>query len=214
MIGDKLVITAYHRRAAGQVMPPLQKLLDGSQKPLAVTIAGESGSGKSEIALCLAELVHTMNRKCLILALDDYFILPPKSNHEKRLQDIGRVGTGEVRLDLLDAHILHFKTNPDEPLCKPLVHFKNNRIDEETVPKDRYDVIIAEGTYTSLLTHADFRVFIDRTYKQTKMARLTRNRDPDIDFLEKVLEIEHREISSHKAKADIVIAPPPEERYT
>ena len=43
-------------------------------------------------------------------------------------------------------------------------------------------------------------------------ARLKRNRDPDVKFLERVLEIEHKEISQHKARADVVIDPPAEER--
>ena len=73
------------------------------------------------------------------------------------------------------------------------------------------DLVIAEGTYTSLLENVDLRAFIDRNYRQTKKARLTRARDPDVDFLEKVLEIEHQEISRHKARADVVIPPPEEE---
>jgi hypothetical protein len=63
-----------------------------------------------------------------------------------------------------------------------------------------------------LLQNADVRAFIDRNYRQTKKARLKRARDPDVDFLEKVLEIEHQEISTHKARADVVIPPPAEER--
>jgi uridine kinase len=212
MIGDKLVITDYHRQGAAQVYEVLKPRQDSAPGPLSVTVAGESGSGKSEIAHCLAELAEKDGKIAMVLGQDDYFKLPPKSNHEKRLQDISWVGPGEVRLDLLDENITNLKEHPDRPVKKPLVYFTENRIDSETVEPKKRDVIIAEGTYTSLLENVDVRAFINRNYRQTKKARLKRARDPDVDFLEKVLEIEHQEISKHKARADVVIPPPPEEQ--
>ncbi|RME21679.1 MAG: hypothetical protein D6806_14325 [Deltaproteobacteria bacterium] len=213
MIGDKLVITEYHRNAARKVMEKLEPMLAAAAgRPLAVSIAGESGSGKSEIAHCLGDNLEEHNLRYVILAQDDYFKLPPRSNHEKRLQDISWVGPQEVRLDLLDEHIEALKEHPEKPLEKPLVYFEENEIRTETINPGMLDVIIAEGTYTSLLDNVDLRVFIDRNYRQTKKARLARARDPDLDFLEKVLEIEHQEISRHKARADVIIDPPEEEK--
>lgn len=212
MIGDKLVITEYHRAAAVKVINFLKEQLKNSDHPIAVSIAGESGSGKSEVAHCFAELLKKTGKNSIILSQDDYFRLPPKTNHNKRLQDIKWVGPGEVRLDLLDEHLVFLKSRPDEPLKKPLVYFDENRIAHETIQPGKWDVIIVEGTYTSLLKNVDLKVFIDRNYKQTKKARLKRNRDPDIDFLEKVLGIEHMEISKHKLFADVIIDPPPAEK--
>jgi len=212
MIGDKLVITDYHRQGAAQVYAVVKERLESGAGPLAVTVAGESGSGKSEIAHCLAELLEKDGQIAIVLGQDDYFKLPPKSNHEKRQKDISWVGPGEVRLDLLDENISDLKEHPDRPVKKPLVYFDENRIDSETIAPKKRDVIITEGTYTSLLENVDVRAFINRNYRQTKKARLKRARDPDVDFLEKVLEIEHQEISKHKARADVVIPPPPEEQ--
>ena len=48
-------------------------------------------------------------------------------------------------------------------------------------------------------------------YKGTKKHRLKRARDPDLEWLEQVLKIEHEEISRHKARANVIIAPPPED---
>ncbi len=212
MIGDKLVITDYHRAAAAKALEVVSERLASGAGTLAVSIAGESGCGKTETAHCLAEALEAQGRKCLILSQDDYFRLPPKSNHQKRLGDISWVGTGEVRLDLLDEHVAAVKQRPDEPLTKPLAYYDEDKLGDETVPPGRRDVVIAEGTYTTMLSNIDVRVFINRTYHQTKKARLTRGRDPDVGFLEKVLEIEHEEISRHKECADVVIEPPPEER--
>ena len=164
------------------------------------------------MAHCLAELLEAERRSWIILAQDDYFRLPPKSNHRKRLEGIDWVGPGEVRLDLLDEHAGRLRDGGDERLTKPLVDFDRDAMGSETVSGGPFDVVIAEGTYTGTLANADLRVFIDRDYRQTKKARLARARDPDVAFLDKVLAIEHEIIRQQSVTADIVIEPPPEER--
>ena len=108
----------------------------------------------------------------------------------------------------MDEHINFLKTMKNKPLEKPLVYFDEDRIGSETIKPEQFNIIIAEGTYTALLNNADTRVFIDLNYKETKKNRVKRNRDPDLDFLEKVLEIEHKEIKKHKHFADVIIEPP------
>ena len=146
----------------------------------------------------------------ILLGQDDYFRLPPKSNHNRRFEGIDWVGPGEVRIDLLDEHVRAIKDGATA-ITKPLVYFEEARIDEETIEGGPWEAVIIEGTYTSLVPSLDVRAFIDRDYRQTKKHRLERARDPDVAFLEQVLAIEHAEISQHKARADVVIAPPPEE---
>jgi len=209
MIGDKLVITDYHRAGAEQALPTVLERLEAGGR-IGISVAGESGSGKSETGHCLMEKLEQAGKKVILLGQDDYFKLPPKSNHNRRLQGIDWVGPGEVRIDLLDEHVRAVKDGATE-ITKPLVYFEEDRIDEETVGGGPWDAVVIEGTYTSLVDSLDVRVFIDRDYRQTKKARLTRARDPDVEFLEQVLHIEHDEISQHKARADVVVAPPPEE---
>jgi len=211
MLGDKLVITDYHRAAAARAFPAVTAKLDSGIATVAVSVAGESGCGKSETAQCLAELLEQAGRTTLILAQDDYFRLPPRTNHARRVADLSWVGPGEVRLDLLARHIERLKTRPATGLKKPLIDFDADAIISERVEPGRRDVVIAEGTYTTLLPDLDVRVFIDRNYRQTKKARLRRARDPDDVFFEKVLEIEHREISRHRSLADVIVAPPADE---
>lgn len=212
MIGDKLVITDYHREAAREVGEWLQPRLEGDPGTIAITVAGESGAGKTEIAFCLYEILEGKGKSVLILSQDDYFRLPPKSNHKRRTEDIAWVGPSEVRLDLMNDHLIALKRGLRSPLRKPLVRFQEDRIDAETIDPRPYDVVVAEGTYTSMLEAADHHVFIDRTYHQTKKARQKRARDPQTAFMERVLEIEHREIERHKERADFIIEPPMEER--
>jgi ABC-type dipeptide/oligopeptide/nickel transport system ATPase component len=84
VIGDKLVITEYHRNAGKRVFQALESLWKEGAGFLCVTVAGESGCGKSETALVLSELCEGAGRKTVILAQDDYFHLPPHSNAKPR----------------------------------------------------------------------------------------------------------------------------------
>ncbi len=208
MIGDKLVITDYHRAAAARAMAAIEQRLTAGSRTVSVCVAGESGSGKTETAQCLAEALERSGRTCILLSQDDYFRLPPKSNHNARLKDIARVGTAEVHLDLLGEHVAALAAGIEAPLTKPLVYFEEDRIGSETIMPGRPDVVVAEGTYSTLLPDIDIRVFINRNYRETKRARLARAREPDIGFLERVLQIEHEIISQHKVNADVVIEPP------
>ncbi len=211
MIGDKLVITEYHRRAAAKIYSKLSEILPRANNGVAVTVAGESGCGKSETAAVLAELCEKDGHKSLILQQDDYFIYPPHTNHAKREEDINWVGMQEVKLQLMDENLRDIKEGNKKVLTKPLVIFDEDKITEEQVDISNVKVVIAEGTYTTTLQNADLRGFIDRDYRQTKKSRLARSRDPATEFLEKVLAIEHEIISKHKQLADIIIPPPPEE---
>ena len=55
MQGDSIVIEAHHRKAAAGCVPLLLPLLEASSERYTVSIAGESGSGKSETAVALSE---------------------------------------------------------------------------------------------------------------------------------------------------------------
>ena len=214
MIGDKLVITAYHHENGEKTAAAFATAFGNIGRPATVTVAGESGSGKSETAAALAEALEKRGLKTLILGQDDYFKLPPKSNAAKRREDISWVGTSEVRLDLMDAHLRAAKAG-ESAVVKPLVFFDEDRIGEERLSLQDVNVVIAEGTYTTALEEADFRAFIDGDYHHTLAHRKKRARDEvEGAFIEQVLEIEHRIISGHKARADIVLPPNPEYQDT
>ncbi len=209
VIGDKLVITDYHRENGAKVVAAALPLIEKSNRIFAITIAGESGSGKSETAATTAEALEAKGYRVLILGQDDYFKLPPKTNAAKRLEDIAWVGMGEVHLDKMEQHLQLAKTGAAE-LTKPLVHFEEDRVDEQTVSLSGINVVIAEGTYTTALDEADFHAFIDATYHTTLAHRKQRARDEtEGEFIEQVLEIEHQIISKHKARAHLVLPPSP-----
>jgi uridine kinase len=204
MKGDVIIIQPHHEKAARAIADLVSSEVDSTSGCFVVTVAGESGAGKSEIAAALADALEKSAIRCTILQQDDYFIYPPKSNAEMRRSDIAHVGMSEVRLDLLDDNLSEAIAGATK-IVKPLIDFDDDSIGEETVYLERIHVVIVEGTYTTALKNVSKRVFIDRTYIDTREARSLRACEDQDDFLEKILTIEHEIISSHEPRADIIV---------
>jgi uridine kinase len=201
MIGDKLIIEQHHTDRAAEICELLAGSLGGR---FVITVAGESGAGKSELAYEISRLLDEGGIQAGILQQDDYFVFPPRTNHEMRRRNLEQVGPYEVKLDFLDSNLRSFKRG-ETPIYKPLVVFDEDRITTEEMDVGDLTVLVAEGTYTSLLKFADFRVFLDRDYRQTLEARKRRARDRFEPFVEDVLLREHQIISAHRQWADLVV---------
>jgi len=208
MQGDALVIDEEHVVAAGSLLEVLLPRAVNVEGVDILTIGGESGAGKSEIAFVLSRLLREEGVANVIVQQDDFFRLPPASNTQKRKEDLTWVGPGEVRLDLLDG-LLREILGGAPSIAKPLVFFQENRIGSETIDLRGIRVVIVEGTYTALLENTHTRIFIDRTHDDQRVigARRRRGRDIQDSHLLQVLGIEHAIIREHKALADIVITP-------
>ena len=204
MEGDILILNEDHLKAGDQAVKLIINEIKATNRKYLITVAGESGAGKSEVAEAISRSLKKNGITSYIFAQDDYFVLPPKSNSEKRKKNIKWVGTGEVRLDLLNEEITQIKSG-HYTFDKPLVKFNENTIESERINLEPFKVIIFEGTYTTLLKNTDTRIFIDRDYHDTRSARLKRNREKQDDFLEQILNIEHDIISKHKKKADLLV---------
>lgn len=206
MQGDSIVVEAHHRKAAGGIVPLLLPLLEALSERHTVSISGQSGSGKSETAVALLEALAEHDIVCAILQQDDYFVHPPKTNDQTRRVDIDWVGPQEVKLALMDEHLRVF-LNGAQHIEKPLVDYESDTITSQLMEFGKARVLIAEGTYTTLLDHCKTHIFIDRTYLETRKHREKRMRDAsELDpFIDRVLEIEHGIISGHKPHAQIVV---------
>jgi uridine kinase len=205
MIGDKLVIEQYHTDRAQEICDLLAPQIRVEDR-FVLVVAGESGAGKSELAHEIGRLLNEQGTRAAIIQQDDYFVFPPKTNHEMRRRNPDQVGPYEVKLDFLDSNLRCFKRG-ESPIFKPLVIYGEDRISTEEMDVCGIGVLIAEGTYTSLLRFANFRVFIDRDYHHTLEARRRRARDRFEPFIVDVLEREHQYISQHRRLADVVIQP-------
>ena len=206
MLGDSIVVEKHHLKAAAGIVEIVGPFIEQHPGKYTISIAGESGSGKSETAMALADALNTSGESCLILQQDDYFVYPPKTNDQTRRADIGWVGPQEVRLDLLDAHLQSFRDGASI-IEKPLVIYEEDRVAMERFDSGDSQVLIAEGTYTTTLSNVNTHVFIDRDYGETRSHRDKRRRsDAELDpFVEEILAIEHEIISAHKALAQVIV---------
>jgi uridine kinase len=207
MKGDKLVLQDYHKRAASEIVPSIIQNIRKKKNRYVITVAGESGSGKSETGKAIADELDRFGIKSVLLGQDDYFVLPPKSNDIKRRGDPEWLGPHvEVKLDVLEQNLVNAIQGKRE-IIKPLVDYDSNTIEDEIINLDGVKVLIAEGTYTSLLKHVDTRIFICRNWLDTLELRQKRMRGSEVGdpFIEQILSKEHRIIAAHKQLADILI---------
>jgi len=207
MKGDIIILEEHHRKAAEKILPEIIEKIKAKATRYIITVAGESGSGKSETGKAIADELEKHDIKSVLLGQDDYFFLPPRSNDARRRENEDWLGPHvEVNLSVLDEN-LKDAINGKQEIAKPLVDYNENLIVEECISLEGVKVLIAEGTYTSLLKNVDTRIFIARNRLDTLEHRQQRNRGDEVGdpFIENVLVMEHKIIAGHKQLADFII---------
>lgn len=170
-----------------------------------IAVAGESGSGKSVTAIDLAAVLNRAGIRTAIIHQDNYFVRPPRTNHEHRLTDLGSVGPVEVQMDLIGEQIRAFR-NGDAAVVAPVVDYPGNRFLTQVLDFSATEVAVVEGTFALFLDDTDIRIFLEATYEDSAERRRARNRDIDAPIIATILDIEHRIIAPQVERADIVIS--------
>ncbi len=196
-----------HEKAAHIIIPKIINQIQEKNGRYTISLAGESGCGKTETGKALKNELAKHNIKALVLGQDNYFNLPPKANDAQRKADPTWLGPRkEVNLDLLNHHL---KEAQKGSLYIEVPHIEYHSNIESKIETDLSDikVIIAEGTYTTLLRNLDTRIFVDANYMDTLKYRLKRNRGNEVHdpFVENILETEHKIIAGHIFLADYII---------
>lgn len=204
MIGEQIDLSNINSLSAKHLVESLENW--GYPNKNVLLIAGESGSGKTHMATAIQQEFKHAGISAELLHMDDFFHLPPASNHQNRLLDITNVGPQEVNLTKLNSLIFEFKQGARE-LVHPLVHYYENKIETNTLDVSNAQVLIIEGTYAFFIDQGDFHLFMSRNYIETRVFREKRNRGDEVNdaFVEQVLKIEHQIISSSKNKANAII---------
>lgn len=171
---------------------------------LTIGIAGESGSGKSVTATGLARVLEESGVRTCVLHQDDYFLLPPRANHEHRCVDLAHVGPHEVNLAIMQSHIAAFRARRRDVVV-PRVDYASDSFGTRSVDFSGVGALIVEGTYVLTLEDLDVGIFLDATHVDTRERRRARNRDIDAPIIDRVLAIEHRIIAPQASRAQIVI---------
>ena len=169
-----------------------------------IAVAGESGSGKSTTSTSLGRELSAGGIPTGLIHQDDYFLRPPRTNHEYRLLDLRHVGPHEVNLELMQLHVEAFLAGRDG-VEGPAVDHPANRFVTRQLDFAALQALIVEGTYVFRLRGIDARIFLDATHEDTKERRRARNRDIDAPVIDRILAIEHEIIAQQAQQADIVI---------
>ena len=196
-----------HERASKQVVLEIIEKIRNKEQRYVITLAGESGCGKTETGKALVSELAKHGVGSLVLGQDNYFFLPPLANDAQRKADPAWLGPRkEVNLELMEKNLKEAIEGANS-INIPHIHYHSNV--EETRKADLTDikVIIAEGTYVSLLKHVDTKIFIDADYHDTLKFRKLRNRGNEVhdSFVEGILETEHKIIAGHVFLADFII---------
>jgi uridine kinase len=169
-----------------------------------IAIAGESGSGKSVTALCLARALFGEKLPATVLHQDDYLRLPPVANQTRRAENSSNVGPHEVDFDTMRAHVAAFRSGQNN-VPAPRADPSGQRFD--TVRRDFADLalLIVEGTYVLSEIESDIRIFLSATSDESRERGRGRNRDGGAAIVDRALAIEHPIIAAQNDLADIVI---------
>ena len=170
-------------------------------------ISGESGCGKTTLAHALVQILEEQGKKVLLLSQDDFFHLPPRQNHNKRVEDFSWIGPQEVDFELLNGCIdtaIHGLANTQKI---PVMNWERDQKEWVDVNIEGLDAIIIEGTYVlDQLLDGEVGIFFSHTYEDTREARIARNREVVDDFIQRVLAREHDLISPLRANAHYIIS--------
>jgi uridine kinase len=106
---------------------------------------------------------------------------------------------------LLDKDILTVKEGKESELSVPFMNWVTDTEEYKIHNVANIDVVLVDGTYTTLLTAVDYRVFINTNFKQTRKNRINRNREAVTPFIEGVLKRESEIIGQHKNLVDLEV---------
>lgn len=219
--GDRPRTTSQHFWSAEQLLPILveaQRVAARSNRRLVVAFGGESGAGKTEIAHCLSIGLRRHGLRSALLPGDVFFRLPPKANHEARLQAAraGRLADyigppQEVDLEALDR-VLAEAADPriSEVFCpSDCRQLPGRRFARVPLDLTLCQIVLVDLTYAMFLESPAVRIFLESDYleRQEYIRRRNTARDPDQDlsFIMRVLAIEHDRILPTSARAHLLV---------
>ncbi len=196
-----------HETAASLIIPRIIEKIKSVSGIYTISLAGESGSGKTETSKALISELNQHNLSAAVLGQDNYFFLPPMANDAMRKKDSTWLGPHkEVDLKLMDSSLLS-AINGVDFIEVPQIDYYSNAKSTYKLDLTNLKVLIVEGTYTTLLKNIHTRIFINADYHDTLPYRKLRNRGNEVNdpFVEGILETEHKIIAGHQFLADFVI---------
>jgi len=201
MLGDVLLITENHKKAASEILKYLEKL-EGEKIVLAV--GGESGSGKTEIAHVVARLLKDQGTPAKIMHIDNYYLTSPVERTPWRQEHgIESIGYTEYDWDKINQNLREFQEG-QENVTMPCIDLLTDQEDQIITSFKGIKFLIIEGLY-AIQAAANLKVLIDLTYHETKKAQFERGKEPTNEYRWLVLEREHVVVQSLRNQADLLV---------
>lgn len=206
MLGDVLLITEKHHRAAGEIFDRITATRSEGQR-LVVAISGESGSGKTELAHVVAKRLVAAGVVAKPLHADNFYrVAPLERSAWRQAQGVERaVGLDEYDWPAIDRCLEDFRQGRTSTM--PCIDLVTQRVDQLTTDFAQADLLILDGLYAIGAEGVDLRVFIDLTYHETKKAQLLRGKEAQDELRWRVLEQEHQVVRSLRPRADLIVTP-------
>jgi len=195
MLNDRITVTKKHIDAANVVV---DELLPRIGDKYIIAIGGEVGSGKSTLAFAIAHRLKKEGIKSKIIDLDDFYTIPPHSRKAwRRKHGIESVGPEEYDWDSINRVIEDFRHDRDSTM--PCVDLITDEVDRISTTFRSVRVVIFNGLYATMLWQADFKVFLELTYRETLEAQLFGEKEEMTEFRKKILEREHKMVQALKS---------------
>ena len=149
---DKLRITNGHDKAANELVPVILEALKTSEKVI-FAAGGESGTGKSEIAFLVGEILKKQGIPTVEWSFDNAYVTSPEEREEKRAENYdNNVGLNEMNRSRIEEVMFCFEQ--DKPVTVPVIIINEDGsrpIKEITLDMVDKKVMIFDGLYAALI---------------------------------------------------------------
>jgi len=206
MLSDVLLINDLHKEAAASIYEYFKGKMSAKPKRYRyiVGISGESGSGKTELAHVLGMLLKKEQIRVKVVHTDDYYKIQPLLREEwRRNKGFNQIGIKEYDWLKIKKTVRDYKEEQESVL--PCIDLISEQVDKLIADFAKVDFLIVDGLYAIKIPQIDLRVFIDLTYKETKINQIIRLKEELTDFRLQILEREHKAVVSLKPKADLIV---------
>jgi len=202
MLGDVLLITDNHKKAAEQLISHLDKL---SGNKIVLAIGGESGSGKTEIAHEVARILKSRNTPAKVMHIDNYYLTSPTERTTWRKEHgLESIGFTEYDWNGINRNINEFREDAEQ-VTMPCIDLLTDQEDLLSTSFKGLKYLVIEGLY-AIQAEADLKVLIDLTYHETKKAQFERGKEEPNEYRWQVLQREHEVIQSIRSRADLLVS--------
>jgi len=149
---DKLRITSGHEKAANELVPIIRNALKTTGKVI-FAAGGESGTGKSEIAHLVKEILKKQGIEPVAWSFDNAYVTAPEEREAKRAEDYdNNVGLNEMNRSIIKEVMTCFEKNKSVKVPIVVINPDGSRpIMEITLNMDGGKVLIVDGLYAALI---------------------------------------------------------------